>query len=56
MEQLRQKNAQKINLKRILGVVNTLLDSKKKKELERDKKREDKIIKGVKNIFKLKKK
>ena len=34
---------------------NTLLDLQKRKELEKDKKREDESIKDVKNIFRLKK-
>ena len=49
------KNTQKINLNRILGVENILLDLEKRKELQKVKKREDKIIKDVKNLLKLKK-
>ena len=52
MEQLRQTNSQKINLNRILKVKNTLLDLKKRKLLEKDETREDKIIKYGKHYLK----
>ena len=48
MEQLRRKNTQRIISNRMLGVENTLLDLEKRKEIEKDKKREDNIIKDVK--------
>lgn len=40
----------------VLGVEETLLDLRERKEIKKDKKRVGKIIKDVKNIFKLKKK
>ena len=40
----------------VLGVEETLLDLRERKEIKKDKKRVDKIIKDVKNLFKLKKK
>ena len=48
MEQLRQHNAQERNLRRILRAENALLDSEKRK-------REDNIIKYVRNLFRYKK-
>ena len=48
MEHLRQQNAQKINLNRILRAVNALSDSEKRK-------REDSIIKDIKSLFRLRK-
>ena len=48
MEQLRQKNDQKINLNRVLGAVNALSESKERKK-------EDNIIKDIKNLFRLRK-
>ena len=48
MEQLRQQYAQKINLNRIVGAVNTLPESEKRK-------REDNIMKDIKNLFRLRK-
>ena len=56
MEQFRWQNAQKINRNRILWAENNLLDLKKRKELEKDQKREDNIIKAVENLFRLKRK
>ena len=50
MKQLKQKHSQKINLKRILGIENTLLDLKKEKSLKKIKK-EDKTIKDVEKSF-----
>ena len=47
-EQLRWKSAQKIQLNKILGAMNTLL------YLE-ERKREDNIIKDIKNLFRLRK-
>ena len=49
---MRQTNSQTINLNRILKVKNTLLDLKKRKLLEKDEKREDKIIKYGNNYLK----
>ena len=46
MEQMRRQNAQKTNLNRILGAVNTLSESEKSK-------REDNIIKDIKIVFRL---
>ena len=48
MEQLRRRNTQRIISNRMLGVENTLLDLEKRKEIEKDEKREDNIIKDVK--------
>ena len=48
MEQLRQQNDQKINLNRVLGAVNALSESKERKK-------EDNIIKDIKNLFRLRK-
>ena len=48
MEKLRWKNAQKINLNRILWTINALLDSEEKK-------RKYDIIKDIKNLFRLRK-
>ena len=48
MEQLRQQYAQKINLSRIVGAVNALPESEKRK-------REDNIMKDIKNLFRLRK-
>ena len=48
MEKLRWKNAQKINLNRILWTINALLDSEEKK-------RKYDIIKNIKNLFRLRK-
>ena len=56
MEQFRQQNAQEMSLNRILRAENTLLESLKRKELEKNRKRKDNIIKDVKNRFRLKKK
>ena len=56
MEQFRQQNAQETSLNRILRAENTLLESLKRKELEKNRKRKDNIIKDVKNRFRLKKK
>ena len=50
MKQLKQKHSQKINLKRILEIENTLLDLKKEKSLKKIKK-EDKTIKDVEKSF-----
>ena len=47
MEQLRQENAQEINLNRILEVENALSDLEEKK-------REHNVIKSVRNVFRLK--
>ena len=56
MEQLTQNNTQKVNLNILLGVEKTLLDLKKKKGVEEiKKKRENEIIKDIKNLFSLKK-
>ena len=49
---MRQTNSQTTNLNRILKVKNTLLDLKKRKLLEKDEKREDKIIKYGKHYLK----
>ena len=46
MEQLRRQNAQKINLNRISVAVKTLSEKRK---------REDNIIKDIRNIFTLRK-
>ena len=46
MEQLRRQNAEKINLNRILVAVKTLSEKRK---------REDNIIKDIRNIFTLRK-
>ena len=46
MEQLRRQNAQKINLNRISVAVKTLSEMRK---------REDNIIKDIRNIFTLRK-
>ena len=48
MEQLRQQNDQKINLNRVLGALNALSESKERKK-------EDNIIKDIKNLFRLRK-
>ena len=48
IEQLRQKNAQKINSNRLLGTMNSLSDSEERK-------RECNIIKDIKNIGRLRK-
>ena len=48
MEQLRQQNAQKINLNRILRAVNALSDSENRKG-------EDSIIKDINSLFRLRK-
>ena len=46
-KQLKQQKSQKINLNIILGTVNAISESKKRK-------REGNIIKDIKNLFKLK--
>ena len=48
------KKAQEKNLNRILGLANTLLILEKRKDLEKNKNREDNIIKDIKKIFELK--
>ena len=48
MEQLRQQNAKKINLNRVFMVMNALPELKKRK-------REDDIIKDIRNLFRLRK-
>ena len=54
MEQQRRKNAQRIISNRILGLENTLLDLEKIKEIKKDKKRKDTIMKDVKIFLNLK--
>ena len=48
MEKFRRQNAQKINLNRVLRAMNILSESEKRK-------REDNIIKDIKNLFRLRK-
>ena len=48
MEQLRQQNAEKINLNRVFMVMNALPELKKRKT-------EDDIIKDIRNLFRLRK-
>ena len=48
MEQLKRKNAQKINLNRLLEAINAVSASEKRR-------REDNIIKDIKNLFRLRK-
>ena len=55
MEQLRQQNAQEKGLNRILRTENTILDLEKRNKIEKDKKRENDIIKDAKSLFRLKK-
>ena len=55
MEQLRLQNAQKINITRILRVEKILFDIEKRKKLEKHKRKEDKVIKDVTDLLKLKK-
>ena len=47
MEQLRRQNAQKINFNRIVGAVNALSESEKRKRQDN--------MKDIKNLFKLRK-
>ena len=55
LKQKKKKSLKKKTLHRILGGENSFLDLGKRKELEKDKKREDSIIKDVKNLFRRKK-
>ena len=45
MEQSREQNALKKTLNRVLGAENTLLDSEKRKEIEKDKKEKITLLK-----------